>query len=140
MASRKTDSRTTHDSTVRIDKWLKVARLFKTRSLAQEAIDGGHVKMAGKVVKAGRTVQPGDKLTIVKGRQRLEVEILIVTDRSVSARDSHDLYRVIEEEIKEDPYREYNKIFNQMEQETARRGKPSKKERRDIDKFRNRNK
>ena len=118
-----------------MDKWLKVARLFKTRSLAQDAIEGGHVKMDRKSVKPGRTVKPGDRMEVVKGRQRLEIEILIVTDRSVSAKDSHDLYRIIEEKVQEDPYRDYHRILNDIEKENQRRGRPTKKQRRDIEKL-----
>jgi ribosome-associated heat shock protein Hsp15 len=47
---------------VRIDKWLWAARLYKTRGLAQEAIEGGHVKINGLAVKPAKTVQIGDAI------------------------------------------------------------------------------
>ena len=49
---------------VRIDKWLWAARFFKTRSLASQALSGGHVEVHGSRVKPSRTVQAGDLLAI----------------------------------------------------------------------------
>ncbi len=60
----------------RIDKWLWAARFFKTRPLAVEAIDGGHVRVNDERVKPARNVRPGDKIRIKKG-----VETWVVTVR-----------------------------------------------------------
>ena len=51
----------------RLDKWLWAARFFKTRPLAVEAIDGGHVRVNDERVKPARAIRPGDKLRIKKG-------------------------------------------------------------------------
>ncbi len=124
------------ESPVRVDKWLKVARLYKTRSLAQEAISGGHVKLGGTAVKPGRGLNPGDILEITKGRRRLKLEVVKVTERSVAAALARELYRILEEEIQEDPHREFNANFRRVVK-TAR-GRPTKKERRDLEKFKKR--
>ncbi|MGL6224684.1 MAG: RNA-binding S4 domain-containing protein, partial [Steroidobacteraceae bacterium] len=49
---------------LRVDKWLWCTRFFKTRSLAQDAVDGGHVQVDGDRIKASRVVKPGDRLQI----------------------------------------------------------------------------
>ena len=57
---------------VRVDKWLWTARIYKTRSLAAEAVTGGHVEVNGARVKPSRDVRPGDHMEVTKGPVRLE--------------------------------------------------------------------
>ncbi len=52
---------------IRLDKWLWAARFFKTRQLACEAVNGGHVEVNGQRAKPGRSIQPGTRLHITKG-------------------------------------------------------------------------
>jgi len=120
---------------VRLDKWLKVARIFKTRSLAQEAIEAGHVKSGTRSVKPGRTVKVGDRFKITKGRHRLLIEVLQVTKKSVSAKDSHDLYQVLEDHMERDEHQGFNRLLDQIEGSRRGKGRPTKRERRQIDKF-----
>ncbi len=120
---------------VRIDKWLKVARIFKTRSLAQESIAAGHVKCGTQSVKPGRDVRVGDEFIVTKGQRRLHFKVLIVTSRSVSARDSHDLYQVLEDHTEKDQNRELNRLLDQVEDTRRHRGRPTKRERRQIEKY-----
>jgi ribosome-associated heat shock protein Hsp15 len=63
------------DEPMRIDKWLWAARFFKTRGLAAEAAEGGHVELGGKRVKPSRDVRAGDRLEIVKGPVRFSVVV-----------------------------------------------------------------
>ncbi len=123
------------DTEVRIDKWLKVARIFKTRSLAQEAIDAGHVKSGNRSVKPGRAVRIGDEFSVTKGKRRLRFKVMVVTARSVSAQVSHELYEILEDHLEEDPHREMNRLLNQIEDTSHRKGRPTKRERRQINKF-----
>ncbi|MBX6316925.1 MAG: RNA-binding S4 domain-containing protein [Pigmentiphaga sp.] len=58
---------------LRIDKWLWAARFYKTRSLAQAAVEAGQVKVGGDRVKPSRSVRPGDILQIRAGEQDWEV-------------------------------------------------------------------
>lgn len=120
---------------IRIDKWLKVARIFKTRSLAQEAISAGHVKSGKHSVKPGRDVKTGDEFIVTKGRRRLHFKVLVVTSRSVSAKDSHDLYQVIEDHTEQDKNRELNKMLDQVADSRRHLGRPTKRERRQIEKY-----
>ncbi|MEZ5453520.1 MAG: RNA-binding S4 domain-containing protein [Thiothrix sp.] len=64
----------------RIDKWLWAARFFKTRPLAVEAVEGGHVHVNKERVKPSRNVRPGDEIRITKG-----FETWVVTVRGVNA-------------------------------------------------------
>jgi ribosome-associated heat shock protein Hsp15 len=78
--------------TVRVDKWLWAARLFKTRSLASRACAAGHVKCNGQSVKASRAVRVGDLLDVVTPGGRRIVGILVLHDRRGPAPLARTLY------------------------------------------------
>ena len=65
---------------MRLDKWLKVSRLIKRRTVAQEACDGGHVSIGGRVAKPSTDVKVGDVIEIRFGAKTLTVEVLSVTE------------------------------------------------------------
>ena len=65
---------------MRLDKWLKVSRLIKRRTVAQEACDGGHVSVGGRVAKPSTDVKVGDVIEIRFGAKTLTVEVLSVTE------------------------------------------------------------
>ncbi|GIX22123.1 MAG: heat shock protein 15 [Gammaproteobacteria bacterium] len=77
----------------RLDKWLWAARLFKTRSLAAAAIDGGHVWCNGQRVKPARRVRPGDRLRLRKGPYEMEIEVLGLCAQRRPAVEAQALYR-----------------------------------------------
>jgi len=60
---------------MRLDKWLWVARFFKTRSIATDAVNGGKVHRAGQRVKPSQAVQVGDSLEITRGQFNYSIEI-----------------------------------------------------------------
>ena len=60
---------------LRLDKWLWAARLFKTRSLASEAIGKGHVQVNGQSAKPAREVRIGDLIALTQGQMPLEIEV-----------------------------------------------------------------
>jgi len=60
---------------VRIDKWLWAARFFKTRSLAAEAVERGHVVIGGQRVKPARILKVGELIVIQRGDERIEASI-----------------------------------------------------------------
>jgi len=81
---------------VRLDKWLWAARFFKTRSLATDAINGGHVHLNGARVKPSRGVKVGDELRIQKGVVEFIVHIIVLSDRRGPAPVAQTLYKETE--------------------------------------------
>jgi ribosome-associated heat shock protein Hsp15 len=82
---------------IRLDKWLWHARLFKTRSLAAAAVEGGHVRVNGtRVSRPGRAVRPGDTLTLIQGGRVRVLRILAPGTRRGPAPEAATLYRAID--------------------------------------------
>ncbi|GFI30346.1 MAG: RNA-binding S4 domain-containing protein [Lachnospiraceae bacterium] len=67
---------------MRLDKYLKVSRLIKRRTVANEACDAGRVSVNGKVAKASQDVKAGDIIEIGFGTKNVKVEVLAVQDTS----------------------------------------------------------
>lgn len=78
--------------TVRLDKWLWAARFFRTRSLAKQAIEAGHVRYQGERSKVGRSVQPGATLQIRQGWDEREVTVRALSDQRRGAPEAQRLY------------------------------------------------
>src|SRR3954466_14297583 len=72
-------------STVRLDKWLWAVRLYKSRSLAIQACQGGHVKIAGHRIKPSRELRPGEVITALTGRVHRTVKVLALLEQRVGA-------------------------------------------------------
>ena len=81
---------------MRLDKWLKVSRLIKRRTVANEACDNARVTVNGRPAKASYDVKVGDKLTIQFGQRTLNVEVLQVAE-AVRKDDAVAMYREIAE-------------------------------------------
>jgi len=79
---------------VRLDKWLKVSRIIKRRTLAKEVCDGGRITINGRPAKASSEVKPGDRLVIDFGSRQLQVEVLATPD-TIRAEAAQDLYRPV---------------------------------------------
>ena len=77
---------------MRLDKWLKVSRLIKRRTVANEACDTQRISANGRPVKASYEVKPGDVLELRFGERITRVEVLAVAD-SVGKNDAPALYR-----------------------------------------------
>jgi len=82
---------------MRLDKYLKVSRIIKRRTVANEACSGGRVTLNGKVAKPGAEVKPGDILTIRFGEHLGRYEILSVAE-TVRKGDAGQLFRVLSED------------------------------------------
>jgi ribosome-associated heat shock protein Hsp15 len=81
---------------VRMDKWLWAARLFKTRALAARACELGRVEANGHPAKASREVHPGDRLRVRTERGDYEVEVVMVSRTRGPASVAQTLYRETE--------------------------------------------
>ena len=79
---------------MRLDKYLKVSRLIKRRTVANEACSGGRVTVNGKTAKAGTNVKPGDEIRIQFGNRGVAVEVLAVMD-TVKKDQAAELYRYL---------------------------------------------
>jgi ribosomal 50S subunit-recycling heat shock protein len=80
---------------VRLDKYLKVSRLIKRRTVAKEMVDAGRVKINGKVAKPGNEVKVGDLLEIGFGQRQVRATILEIRD-NVRADEAASLYQLME--------------------------------------------
>ena len=79
---------------MRLDKWLKVSRLIKRRTVAQEACDGGRVSINGRTAKPSAEVKVGDGVQISFGAKTLRAEVLSVQE-TVKKDDAAAMYREI---------------------------------------------
>lgn len=84
---------------IRLDKWLWAARFFKTRSLAKQAIEGGHVYYDGSRVKVSKEVIIGAKLRIKQGWDEKTIEVLDLSDKRQSATIAQTLYKETAESL-----------------------------------------
>ena len=81
---------------MRLDKFLKVSRVIKRGTLANEVCDQGHVSVNGRVAKAGLEIKPGDILEVRFGHRMLKLEVVDVRE-NVPAKLAAELYKVLEE-------------------------------------------
>ncbi|MBR2057182.1 MAG: RNA-binding S4 domain-containing protein [Clostridia bacterium] len=80
---------------MRIDKFLKVSRVIKRRSVAADACDGGRIEINGKVAKPSKDVKIGDIVTVSFGNNTLRFEVLDVNEKQTK-QSAETMYRVIE--------------------------------------------
>jgi ribosome-associated heat shock protein Hsp15 len=122
---------------VRLDKWLWASRFFKTRTLAAEAIDAGRVEVNGERAKRSRAVTVGDTLRIRKPPFEQVIEVSGESEQRGPASVAATLYSETEESRK--AREALAAQFKAMGPPIFRdRGKPGKKERREIDRWRGR--
>ena len=79
---------------MRLDKYLKVSRLIKRRTVANEACDNGRISVGGRVVKASYEVKVGDRIEIALGARTLAVEVVQVAD-NVRKDDAGAMYKEV---------------------------------------------
>lgn len=79
---------------MRLDKYLKVSRLIKRRTVANEACDNGRVTVNGRVAKAGADVKPGDVIAIQFGNKDVEVEVVSVQE-TVKKEEAKEMFRYL---------------------------------------------
>lgn len=79
---------------MRLDKYLKVSRLIKRRTVANEACDAGRVMINDKVAKAGNEVKVGDKITINFGNKDVSVRVLTVAD-TVKKEEAREMFEYL---------------------------------------------
>ena len=122
---------------MRIDKWLWAARFFKTRSLASRSCELGRIESNGQPAKPSREVRIGDLLRVKTDRGDFQVEVLLLSEMRGPAAVAQTLYRETEasRELRL-KLAEERKAMPHFE--ALREGRPSKRDRRDIDRLRRR--
>ncbi|MEA2626188.1 MAG: ribosome-associated heat shock protein Hsp15 [Candidatus Binatota bacterium] len=120
---------------VRLDRWLWAARFYKTRSLAAEAVSGGHVHVNGGRGKPARTLRPGDLVTVRRGPHEIEVRVGALAEKRGPASAAALLY--VESEASR---RRREELAERLRADAAARpfssGRPSKRDRRDLRRLR----
>jgi ribosome-associated heat shock protein Hsp15 len=125
------------EKTIRLDKWLKISRVYKTRALATRACEEGKVKVNDKKAKPARLIKIGDKITIkVKSRYR-SFDVVDIVYKSISNKDAKLLYNEHTPKLSEES-KELYEVLQEWDREGRRKhkGRPTKKERRDLVKLR----
>ena len=127
----------TEGTRVRLDKWLWAARFYKTRSLAAEAIEGGKVQVNGERVKRAKSLQAGDEVRIRLGPYEHQIVVRQLSERRGPASEAARLY---EETPASRAAREAMAL--QLKSLHAafgpERGRPTKKDRREMEKLKGR--
>jgi len=122
---------------VRMDKWLWAARFFKTRSLAARACELGRIESNGHPAKAAREVRVGDRLQVRNDSGDFQVEVLVLSEMRGPAAVAQTLYRETEAS-RELRLRLAEERKAMPHFEASREGKPSKRDRREIERLRGR--
>ena len=116
---------------VRIDKYLWAIRVFKTRTEATEACNGGKVKIAGVNAKPSKNVSPGDIITVRKGTVNFEYRVIQPLEKRVGAKLVPDYAENLTPQEELDKMRAPVETFFVARDRGA--GRPTKKDRREIE-------
>jgi ribosome-associated heat shock protein Hsp15 len=120
---------------LRLDKWLWAARFFKTRTLAADSIDAGRIHLNEARAKPSREVRTGDRLDIQAGDVRFTVIVQVLSGKRGPAEQARTLYAETPESIaRRETAREQRRF--QMEPSQTLHGRPTKTQRREIDRMR----
>ena len=120
----------------RLDKWLWAARFYKTRSLAVQAIDAGHVRSEGLHIKPAHELHVGERISVRKGGLTWEFEITALSDRRGRATDAARLYRETAQSV-EARAEALQQRKAALGAEPRWSGRPTKRERRKLEDFLN---
>lgn len=118
---------------MRLDKWLWAARLFKTRSLASEAISGGKVHVNGSRAKPGKKVNAGDVIEATVSNLARTLVVMRLIEKRGPAAIAVTMYQETEESIKK--CAEQAEMYRLQAQAPHSDKKPSKKDRRQLRQF-----
>jgi ribosome-associated heat shock protein Hsp15 len=124
-------------TSVRMDKWLWASRFFKTRALAARACELGRIVSNGQLAKASRDVKVGDQLQVKNDGGEFRIEVLLLSDVRGPATVAQELYRETEESrAQRQKLAEERKALQRFE--VLPEGKPSKRDRRELNRLRGR--
>ena len=122
---------------LRIDKWLWAARFYKTRAVAKQAIEGGKVHCDGSRVKASKEIGIGALIQVRQSTDEKTVEVLALSDKRRGAPEAQSLYQETPASVAaREALAQQRKS---QPSQWASEGKPNKKQRRDIHRFKTKN-
>jgi ribosome-associated heat shock protein Hsp15 len=116
----------------RLDKYLWAIRMYKSRSVATEAIEGGKVKYNGQSQKPSKKVKVGEIYTLKREHINTELEVVKIIEKRVSAPLAQECYREIITELT-DAQKLASVFFAPNTYREKGKGRPTKRERREID-------
>ena len=119
---------------LRIDKWLWAARFYKTRSLAAEEIGKNRVQVNGMDAKASREVKPGDRVRLRQGALLREVVVLGISAVRGPAPVAQQLYEETAESVQRREAAATQRRFAAEPAQAIEQGRPTKRDRRQMDK------
>jgi ribosome-associated heat shock protein Hsp15 len=123
---------------VRVDKWLWSVRIFKTRTLANKVCKKGRVKLDGEAVKPAQKIKVGDILAVKKNGYNLEFKVLKLIQKRVGAPIAQECYEDLTPEEELMKYEDWYVGKGQAEKREPGSGRPTKKERRELEEFKRR--
>ena len=135
----KSDTEPNAEQTIRLDKWLKITRLARTRSRAERLCESRRVKVNGHTAKPSKSIHIGDTVTIRSKNRNRSFEVLGIAQKSISATEARLLYaehlpRLSEESVELlEVYLRQERLANRQRKD---KGRPTKKERRQLEKLR----
>ena len=119
----------------RLDKWLWAARFFRTRSLAQQAVERAHVLVDGERCKPARAVHVDDRITVRQGDLSRTVLIRGLSDVRGSAPIAQQLYEETAESIRDRVEAIARRALTAEPADAIRGGRPTKRDRRDLERW-----
>lgn len=120
---------------IRVDKWLWAARFYKTRGLAADAVEGGKVQVNGERVKPAKQIRTGDALVVRNGPYTWDIAVVALSQHRGPASEAAKLYRESDESRRA---REEKAALLKAERQSSpvyAKGRPTKKQRRQIIRF-----
>ena len=120
---------------VRIDKWLWSVRIFKSRTMASDACRSGKVKIGDNAVKPSYMVSRGELVKVKKDGFNLEFKVVDLIQKRVSAELARPCYENLTPEEELNKYKDWYIGKGAPERRVKGAGRPTKRERREIDKF-----
>ncbi len=122
---------------MRLDKWLKAARIYKSREEAAQACDLGRVKVNELVAKPSKVVHVGDAIVVKVSNHYRTLEIKEIPTRGLSAKDAKLVYHETTPELPPETV-ELMKLFKEQARQlpSPEKGRPTKKSRRELERWR----
>ena len=125
------DSNKTAQAGLRVDKWLWAARFYKTRSMASDAVNGGHVHVNDQRCKSSKSIQVGDEIRITKGSTQFTIIVDQLSAKRGSAIQASELYTEKDESIEKRELMRLQRKANMLANPHPTR-RPDKRQRRQL--------